>query len=352
MNRDNVDETTGEVMDAHPIVQQDSQMAAVVSRAEIDQQIATAKRFPRTVTQFKARLMNLATMDYETACSCFFSFPRSGKQIEGPSIRLAELAASAWQNLRVEGRMTGNDDKWAYAEGAAWDLENNVAWKSPARRLITKQTDDMIGLASAAAAAVAMRNAVLKVVPRSFIQPVYEKCRKVAMGKAETLANRRTKAFAWFAKLGVTAERVLLALGREGPDDITLEDIATLAGMVTALQEGHTTVEEAFPEQPAEMPDADGKKMGFGKKKKSKKSKKSKKADKPESPKEPEKPAEPEKTESGPESQFEKERKRQLDELAAQQDAEDKGPGARQPDDDPPPPDDEPTPEQQADDLF
>lgn len=376
MNQQNekVDPETGEVISAVPIVRQDAQMAEVVSRAEIDTQIATAKRFPRTITQFKARLMNLATMDVETAMSCFYSFPRGGKQIEGPSIRLAELAASAWQNLRVEGRMTGEDEKWVYAEGAAWDLENNVAWKAPARRRITdkdsvRYSDDMVGVTSGAAAAVAMRNAVLKVVPRSFINPIYEKCREVSMGTAQTLANRRAKMTEWFNKLGVSTERIMAYLEREGVDDVTLEDIAKLAGMATALKEGHTTVEEAFPAPPADMPDGDGKKMGFGKKKgaeaetpdeeprpkkktgkKSKKSAKPKESEKPEEPETSESPEEP--AEPDPESpvggpDLTKERQRQLDALAAEQEAENEAgpadPGAPGPEDDPAPPDEEPT---------
>lgn len=73
-------------------------------RAQTDVLISTAKRYPRSLTQCKAKALALATMDPDIAAECFYKLTRGGKVIEGPSIRLAEIIASTWQNVRSGAR--------------------------------------------------------------------------------------------------------------------------------------------------------------------------------------------------------------------------------------------------------
>ena len=74
-----------------------------LNRSEIDIQISTAKKFPRSVEQSTKRIMALATIDEETAQECFYSLRRgkgeSASAVEGPSVRLAEIVAASWGNL-------------------------------------------------------------------------------------------------------------------------------------------------------------------------------------------------------------------------------------------------------------
>ncbi len=143
------------------------------TRAEIDISIATAKRYPRSIQKFKENVLTLATLDQETAESCFYSIRRQGKTIQGPSIRLAEIAVGAWGNIRAGARIVGEtaDGKFITSVGFCHDLENNVMVAMESRRRITKRNgekygDDMIGTTANAAAAIGFRNAVLKVVPK------------------------------------------------------------------------------------------------------------------------------------------------------------------------------------------
>jgi hypothetical protein len=225
------------------------------TRGEIDTQISTAKRFPRSITGFKKRAMELATLDEETAQSCFYALPRDGKSIEGPSARLAEIVAGSWGNLRSQANIVDEDDKFITARGVCWDLENNVAISVEVRRRITgksgrKYNDDMIGTTANAACSIALRNAVFKVVPMAIVKPIYEAARKVAIGDATTLVSRRDKALKHFAAMGVRQEQIFAKLGRAGVEEITLDDLAILLGLFTAIRDGDTTVDEAFaPEQ-------------------------------------------------------------------------------------------------------
>ena len=222
-----------------------------MTRGEIDIQVATAKRFPRSLKAFKERALEMATLDEETAESCIYALPRDGKTIEGPSARLAEILASAYGHMRVEGRTVGDDGKFVTARGTAWDIQSNVLIAFEVKRRVTGRngkrfSDDMITVTSNAATSIAIRNAVLKVVPKAFWGPVYDACRKVAVGDASTLVKKRAAMVDHFMKMGVLPERIYRLMDVKGIEDITLEHLATLKGIATAIKDAETTVDEAF----------------------------------------------------------------------------------------------------------
>lgn len=219
----------------------------------VDVQVSTARRFPRSITTFIRRATEMATLTPEIAASCVYALPRAGKTIEGPSARLAEIVAHAWGNLRIQAGATDNDDRYITARGEAWDVESNVAIGFEVRRRITKANgstydDDMITVTGNAAASIALRNAVFKAVPSSFWKPIYQKCRQVIAGDAQTFAARRDAMIKAFMVAGVTPERLCLGIGLKGIADITLDHMVTLVGVLNAIKEGETTIEDAFPE--------------------------------------------------------------------------------------------------------
>jgi hypothetical protein len=221
--------------------------------ANVDIQITTARKFPRSVTTFTRRAIQLATLNDDIAASCVYAMPRGGKTIEGPSARFAEIMAHAWGNLRIQAGTIGNDEKHVTSRGEAWDLEVNTAIGFEVKRRITNRRgdtydDDMITVTGNAGASIALRNAVLKVVPAAFWKPVYVKCREVIAGDAKTFASRRDEILKAFMVMGVTVERVVASIGLNGIGDITLDHMATLAGVLNAIKEGETTIEDAFPE--------------------------------------------------------------------------------------------------------
>lgn len=230
--------------------------------ALIDKQIATAKRYPRDLAQVRNRLMSDAKLDEKTAASMFYSVPRGGRSVEGPSIRMAEVAISAWGNIRVQSRVvetvTTGEHPYVMVRGEVFDVESNVAVGIEKRRRImgkkNKQTgvmrppdDDDVNMAVNSGTAFAIRDATFKVIPKSFIQPVIDEAKKVAIGSAETLANRRAKSIEAFAKMGVGTDKVLALLEKKSVEDIDLADIGTLIGVFNGIRDGEETVDEAFP---------------------------------------------------------------------------------------------------------
>lgn len=236
-----------------------AQVVEAISRAEADIQISTAKQYPRVISKCLETARELATVDQETAAACFYHIPRDGKVISGPSVRLAEIVAYSWKNLRVATRVVDEGDKHIVAQAVCHDLENNVALSRDTRVRITKKdgmryNEDMIANAANSACSKAMRDVIFDVIPLAVIKPVLEAVEKVAAGDEKTLGVSRTAMIAHFEKLGVPKARVLSAIGKRGIDDITLEDIAILRGFATAIKDGEAKIEECFPDPKAPPP--------------------------------------------------------------------------------------------------
>lgn len=225
--------------------------AQEISRVEIDVQIATAKRYPRSITNFKQQALEMATLDEETAASMFYTLPRAGKKIQGPSIRMAEVVGTCYGNLRYGARIVSIDAKFITAQGACHDLEKNIAITYEVQRRITNKSgtrynDDMIQTTGNAAMSIALREAIFRVVPRSLFNSIYEQAKLASIGKAKTMSEQRHAAFDWFKKAGATEPQLLAFLERKGIDDVTIDDIITLRGLVTSIKDGEVTIEEAL----------------------------------------------------------------------------------------------------------
>lgn len=226
-----------------------------LNRSEIDVQVATAKRYPRSIQESTQRIMDMATLDEDTAQECFYSLRRgSGNNsslIEGPSVRLAEIVAASWGNLRVQAQIIANDGKFITARGICHDLETNTAISCEVQRRITDKygktfSEDMQVVTGNAAGAIAFRNAVFKVVPKAVINNAIKAIKNKAMGKAGDIDAIKQQMLQFFAKLGVSTEMVLSYLEIAKVDEINADMVSELRGVATALKDGLTTVKEAF----------------------------------------------------------------------------------------------------------
>ena len=244
-------------MEKNEIIQvQQAEMLQALNRAEIDQQVATAKQYPRHLPTVLNQIQTYATMDVDTASECFYVLHRNGangsaQTIEGLSVRMAEIIAGAWGNLRVATRIIGNDGKTITAQAVCHDLETNVAISTEVKRSILTSkgytfSQDMQVVTGNAAAAIAFRNAVLKVIPKAVTKRVIEEVKKVAMGQALDLEQQRQVLIQYFAKLNVSEQMILDLLQITKREEIDKERVFTLKGIYNAIKEGDTTVQEAF----------------------------------------------------------------------------------------------------------
>ena len=237
----------------------DVALVGAIAKAELDQQITTARAYPRSLKKFVNECRDMACLNEKVASECYYILPRAGKNIEGPSVRLGEIVHSAWGNCQSGARIVDESNDFVTAQGVFFDLERNVRVTMEVRRRITdkhgrKFNADMIGVTSAAACSIALRNAIFRGIPKAFWNDIYEEARKVAAGDVKSLVTNRSEALTWLARKGVHEKMVLDALGLKGVEDIGIDELATLRGMVTAIKDGVATVEETFAPKEVKAP--------------------------------------------------------------------------------------------------
>lgn len=235
-------------------------MAMTIERAEIDSQIATAKQYPRSLEQFKKRALSMATLDLETAESCIYSRPVGKKNgvdqyAEGASIRLAEIVAACYGNVRVSARITEQTERFVKCEGVAHDLESNYAGKSEVVEVTVKTDGTPYGerqraLVAKVCLSKAYRDAVFKVVPKALCKSIIDAANGVISKSTATIEDRQKRAKAWLKSINVTDERLFAALNVKGWSEVDDEKLLTLTGLKTAIGEQDCSVDEAFPIQP------------------------------------------------------------------------------------------------------
>ena len=241
-----------------------AEMLAAINRTEVDMQIATAKQYPRDLTQVLNKIATYAKMDKETAEDCFYILRRKDKDgndsiIEGLSVRMAEIIASAWGNLRIQTRIIGNDGRMITAQAMCHDLESNVAvCKEVSRSIVTKKgytfSQDMQIVTGNAASSIAFRNAVLAVIPKAITKKIINDVKAVAMGQTIDLEQSRKNVIAYYNRAGVKTEQLLSYLGLKSIEGIDQQMIFELRALRNAIEEGTTTVKETFidPEKEAQ----------------------------------------------------------------------------------------------------
>ena len=233
-----------------------------IERASVDMQITTAHRFPRSIARFNERAIMLATIDEEVAESCIYKRPvgkdkMTGKEVyaEGMSVRMAEIVGASYGNLRVAARIIDQNERQVTAQGVAHDLESNYASTSE----VIESTVDKYGkpfsermriIVAKSALAKARRDATFQVVPRAIAKPVEHACKELLFGNQQSISKRRERVLSWLNKLNINIKRVWNALNVAGIDDVGLEELETLTGLKTAIQNNEVTLDEAFPELP------------------------------------------------------------------------------------------------------
>ena len=227
-----------------------------INRAEVDIQIATAKKYPRDINEALNKIATYAKMDKETAEDCFYVLRRRGANgqenvIEGLSVRMAEIIAGAWGNIRVQTRITGNDGKMITAQAICHDLETNYAVSKEVNRRITDKfgrtySEDMQVVTGNAASSIAFRNAVLAVIPKAITKKVINEVKQVALGQSIDLEQSRQNIIIYFKKIGVSEEQILSYLDINSINEIDQAKVFELRATANAIKEGTTTVQETF----------------------------------------------------------------------------------------------------------
>lgn len=188
--------------------------------SEIQAMVFMAKQFPRNQIQAADRILNACTRQ-TLADSAVYSYPRGGQNIEGPSIRLAEVLAQNWGNLDFGIRELSQENGVSTVEAYAWDLETNVrqakvfqvAHKRMAKggtKTLTDPRDIYEMVANQGSRR--LRACILSIIPGDIVEAALAQCsvtQAASVGATpEEIKETIRKLTATMGKFGITAENI------------------------------------------------------------------------------------------------------------------------------------------------
>ena len=225
--------------------------------AEAQGKLVIAKRFPRDEVQSYAKAME-ACQRPTMAAKAFYSFPRGGQTVEGPTIRFAEELARCWGNIDYGIKELSQDGGKSEMQAYAWDLETNAQsvqnftnphQREQGKKMVTLTSQRDIYENNANMATRRLRSRILAILPAWFVEDAIAECKKTLAGQNDTpLIDRVKKMVVQFAKLGVTQEMIEKRLKRK-IDTMTSDDFVEYVGIYNAVKGGESKISDWFDAQ-------------------------------------------------------------------------------------------------------
>lgn len=222
--------------------------------AEAQGKLVIAKRFPRDEVQAYAKAIE-ACQRPTMAEKAFYSFPRGGQTVEGPTIRFAEELARCWGNIDYGIKELSQDGGKSEMQAYAWDLETNAQsvqnftnphQREQGKKMVTLTSQRDIYENNANMATRRLRSRILAILPSWFVEDCIEECKKTVAGNNELpLVDRVKKMVVQFAKFGVTQEQIEKRLKKK-VDTMTSDDFVEYVGIYNAIKNKESKISEWF----------------------------------------------------------------------------------------------------------
>ena len=246
---------------------QTTQIEQARAVADVLAAVEAAKRWPRDEDAAERRMVKSCQRRL-VADRAFWSFPRSGETLTGPTIDLARTVGAIWTNFQWGISELGRDDGSPTTEGMstmiawAWDLETNTrastSFLVPHAR-DTKRGRQRLGELrdvyenNANQGARRVREMIFGLLPDWYVETAVETCRGVVEGQDEPIEKLRAETGKLLQPLGVDLSLVLARVGRTAWAETTRGDLATLRIIAKTISRGEGTVRELFPDPTARV---------------------------------------------------------------------------------------------------
>ena len=222
---------------------------AAREESEVKAAVVLARNFPRD-EQAAFVAMQRSAKRPTFALGALYSFPRGGKAITGPSVKMAREMARCWGNLQHGIRLLSMDADYVHVEGWAWDLQTNTRVGSEAKfkRLIQRgdgwvepDERDLRELVNKHGA-VCVRNSILQLMAPDVVDELERMClatnQKAAEGDIEEDRDQVLRSLAAaFSNMGVTTKMLEQYVGH-ALEVITPAELVDLRAVFTALRDG------------------------------------------------------------------------------------------------------------------
>lgn len=221
---------------------------------EVQASVIMAKKFRRDVNESFLRIIE-ACKRPSLAEASQYAYPRGGKTVRGPSIRLAEVLAQNFGNMLYGVEEISQQNGVSVAQAFAWDIETNVKvtkkFHVPHKRFgngkITELTDprDIYELV-ANQGARRLRSCILQLIPVDIKEAAIEECEKTIKGKnTESIQDRVKKLIVAFKDYGVSISDIEENIGH--PLDTIIEsELVDLRAIYRSIKDGVVNKGEFF----------------------------------------------------------------------------------------------------------
>lgn len=237
-----------------PVANSQTQQMMSRQTQEVQGAIFMAKQFPRDEYAAMSRIERMCER-MNLAEQATYSYPKGGKQVTGPSIRLAEAIAQAWGNIdcgviELENK-NGASELMAYA----WDLETNTRvtkmFKVKHVRDTKKGSQDLtdsrdVYELTANFGARRLRACILSVIPGDVIDQAVNVCKETVTNQDKTpIQDRIKKLEKAFKEMKVTRDQ-LEEFAQRNLSEFGKEEIFILQGVFKAIRDGQGKIEDYF----------------------------------------------------------------------------------------------------------
>lgn len=238
------------------LIQKQSSDVKAREIAQVEGQIVLSKRFPRDLVVVSEKVKN-ACSRLKFAEEAIYSYPRGKTQVEGPSIRTAEMLSQCMGNMEYGIREVENKAGYSVLEAYCWDFESNIRvvkeftikhvrfTKERGNVNLTDQRDVYEHIANMGARRV--RSCILSLIPQDIEQEAIEQINKTLAGQSEIpLPDRVKKMVAAFKKdCSVIQKQIEERLGKK-VDAITEQELIQLRKIYKSLVDGMSKPEDWF----------------------------------------------------------------------------------------------------------
>lgn len=222
---------------------------------EVQAAMIVAKRFPRDEMAAYQKIMKACERP-GLAKEALYAYPRGGKMVTGPSIRLAEAMAQAWGNLDFGIRELSQRDGVSEIEAYCWDLETNTRQTKTfnvkhgrftrAKGLTMLNDPRDIYEVTANQGARRVRACILGIIPGDITEAAVTRSEEtMTKGDGKPLVDRIRDMVTAFQEFGVTQEMIEARLGHKLDATIATEVVA-LGKIYKSLKDNMSQREQWF----------------------------------------------------------------------------------------------------------
>ena len=223
--------------------------------ATIQAKVIMAKKFPRDPADCFERVKQ-ACGNLSLAEAAFYTYPRGGEVVHGPTIVLAKELAQIWGNIDHQVIELARREGETELQAVAWDMETNTSSAvgftvkhhldtRNGRRELTDQRD--IRDLTTNIAARKIRGQILAVLPEALVRAAIDMCRDtLAKSISAGLEDKRAALVARFKEFGVTERAILLKFDRKNLNAVDARQVATLSAIYRTVKAGEASASEIF----------------------------------------------------------------------------------------------------------